>query len=398
MDRERNIMPDRIRERIERSEKLHLDRFQGCLVGGAAGDALGYAVEFMDWDQIRAKCGDEGISAYELDPETGLALVSDDTQMTLFTAAAMLIGTTRQHLRGVSGNPAGYAAYTYRDWLYTQDQTFADARGETWLSEVPELYAQRAPGNTCMSAIRAGCDGTMERPVNWSKGCGGVMRVAPVGLFYDNPEEMAMWAAECAALTHGHPLGYIPAAGLAYMTCRCAHEVRDGDPAVSRSVEGVARECAEALPRLFPEHPNAAAYAGKLVLRACDLAHGGSPDPDCIAQIGQGWVGEEALAIAVFSAVRHAGDFGAAIRSAANHSGDSDSTASICGNIVGAATGLSAIGEEWTRDLELRDVILEVARDLCDDCPMEEWEPYRDERWLSKYAEGGKIPRRRERR
>ena len=176
---------------------------------------------------------------------------------------------------------------------------------------------------------------------------------------------------------------------------KCAHEVRDGDPAVSRSVEGIARDCAETLPRLFPEHPNAAAYTGELILRACDLARSGSPDPDCIAQIGRGWVGEEALAIAVFSAVRHAGDFGAAIRSAANHSSDSDSTASICGNIVGAAAGLSAIGEEWTRDLELRDVILEVARDLCDDCPMEEWEPYRDERWLSKYAEGDKLKRRR---
>ena len=122
------------------------------------------------------------------------------------------------------------------------------------------------------------------------------------------------------------------------------------------------------------------AYAGELALRACELARGGSPDPDCIARIGQGWVGEEALAIAVLSAARHAGDFGAAIRSAANHSGDSDSTASICGNIVGAATGLSAIGEEWTRGPELCDVIMEVARDLCDDCPMEKWEPYRDER------------------
>ena len=89
--------------------------------------------------------------------------------------------------------------------------------------------------------------------------------------------------------------------------------------------------------------------------------------------------------------MRHADDFGAAISSAANHSGDSDSTASICGNIVGAARGLSSIGEEWTSCLELFDVIMETARDLCDDCPMEERGEYWDENWIYKYAEPGKL-------
>ena len=85
--------------------------------------------------------------------------------------------------------------------------------------------------------------------------------------------------------------------------------------------------------------------------------------------------------------------FGEAIRTAANHSGDSDSTASICGNIVGAMLGLKAIGAEWTEGLELRDVIMEVARDLCRKCPMEEWEPYRDAEWWAKYAGGEKLKR-----
>ena len=379
MARDKNAMPERLRERIEARERRFLDRFQGCLVGGAAGDALGYAVEFLDWDEIRASYGRSGITSYEYDPKSGLALVSDDTQMTLFTAAAVLVGTTRQHLRGISSNPAGYAAYTYRDWLHTQDRTFSDARGDTWLSEVPALYAVRAPGHTCMSAIREGCDGAMERPINHSKGCGGVMRVAPVGLFYNEPEHMAVWAAECAALTHGHPLGYIPAAGLAYIVCRCAYGISDDKSSPIRAIEGIVRECATALPRLFPDHPNASAYAADLLVRACDLANGNASDPDCIAQLGQGWVGEEALAIAAFSAVRHADDFGAAIRSAANHSGDSDSTAAICGNIVGAARGLSAIGEEWTRNLELFDVIMEVARDRS------------EEDWIYKYAEPEKL-------
>ena len=71
-----------------------LDKFKGCLLGGAAGDALGYAVEFLDEPGIVKKYGKNGITSYDL--SDGKALISDDTQMTLFTANGMLLGTTRE--------------------------------------------------------------------------------------------------------------------------------------------------------------------------------------------------------------------------------------------------------------------------------------------------------------
>ena len=40
----------------------------------------------------------------------------------------------------------------------------------------------RAPGNTCLSAVRAGVTGTVMHAINPSKGCGAVMRTAPIGL------------------------------------------------------------------------------------------------------------------------------------------------------------------------------------------------------------------------
>ncbi|MBR3385512.1 MAG: ADP-ribosylglycohydrolase family protein [Atopobiaceae bacterium] len=89
--------------------------------------------------------------------------------------------------------------------------------------------------------------------------------------------------------------------------------------------------------------------------------------------------------MAVFSALRHADDFGEAIISAANHDGDSDSTAAICGNIMGALLGIEAIDPEWD-DVELRDVILDVARDLCDRCQMTENGVYYDEAWTDRYC------------
>ena len=63
----------------------NIDKYRGCLLGGAAGDALGYAIEFDREEAIAARYGSRGIRDYQLD-ERGLAPFSDDTQMTLYTA------------------------------------------------------------------------------------------------------------------------------------------------------------------------------------------------------------------------------------------------------------------------------------------------------------------------
>ena len=163
-----------------------IDKYRGCLIGGAAGDALGYAVEFLNTDQIVRKFGASGITAYELD--NGIARVSDDTQMTLFTANGLLLGTTRGMMRGIMGEYRDYVACCYQDWLRTQDGALP-SQGEhhySWLINIPALFARRAPGNTCLSALRAGGKGTIEQPINHSKGCGGIMRAAPVGLYFGN--------------------------------------------------------------------------------------------------------------------------------------------------------------------------------------------------------------------
>ena len=70
-----------------------IDKFRRCLIGGAAGDALGYLVEFLDGKSIFQKYGKNGITEYSL--VNGVAEISDDTQMTLFTANGLLLGTTR---------------------------------------------------------------------------------------------------------------------------------------------------------------------------------------------------------------------------------------------------------------------------------------------------------------
>ena len=88
-------------------------------------------------------------------------------------------------------------------------------------------------------------------------------------------------------------------------------------------------------------------------------------DLAAIHKLGEGWVGEEAIAIAVYCAIRHEDDFEAAICAAVNHGGDSDSTGAICGNIMGAKLGYDAIPEYYKgENLELHDVICKIAEAL----------------------------------
>ena len=283
-----------------------IDKYRGCLIGGAAGDALGYAVEFLNTNQIVGKYGASGITAYELNDE--IAQISDDTQMTLFTANGLLLGTTRGMMRGVMGEYRLYVACCYQDWLRTQDEAFP-SQGEdhySWLINVPALFARRAPGNTCLSALHAGGKGTIEQPINHSKGCGGIMRVAPVGLYFGNKQtytqqQINRIGAEVAAITHGHELGYLPAAALVHIINLLAHH--DDIPLLAAVKDAMAA--------MGEQFANATHLDTLLALmqKAIDLASSQQPDIDAIRELGAGWVAEETLAIAIYCALKHANDF-----------------------------------------------------------------------------------------
>ena len=182
------------------------------LLGGAVGDAFGYEVEFDSISKIRTRFGASGIT--EPIPHDGKLIVSDDTQMTLFTLEGMLQALSKDDFSVKSCVDSIRLAYL--DWLGTQG---GSVRGKGWLAAQPEMHARRAPGNTCMSALSAGGNGSISHPINNSKGCGGVMRVAPIGLVSKGlkPEQTFQLAAEAAAFTHGHPSGYLSAGAMATM-------------------------------------------------------------------------------------------------------------------------------------------------------------------------------------
>ena len=146
-----------------------IDKYRGCLIGGAAGDALGYAVEFSREDQIAARYGAGGIRDYQLD-DRGLAPFSDDTQMTLYTANGLLHALTRGRLRGILGPLRDYVSGFYVEWSRTQTEPYPLADHSAWISALPGLFVPRAPGATCLSACAAGAHGCAgERARCWRR-------------------------------------------------------------------------------------------------------------------------------------------------------------------------------------------------------------------------------------
>ena len=378
-----------------------IDQIRGCLLGGAAGDALGYPIEFMSEKAIFSRYGKKGITRYELDPKLGKALISDDTQMTLFTANGLLAGETRSKMRGIAGPPRNYVAKAYQDWLLTQEMTFESyqkaeylsSQRTTWLLDIPELFARRAPGNTCLAALRNLRRRKQEiqdyilSPQNDSKGCGGVMRVAPAGLFQTySIEKLDYEGAQMAAITHGHSLGYMPGAVLTHMINRIVFpDPRDGESHEKRSLIEIILEARDMARELFKDDM----YLKKLIDaidKAIELSENQEEDLKNIHELGAGWVAEETLAIALYCSLRYQNDFSAGIISAVNHKGDSDSTGAVTGNILGAWLGYEQIEDKWKQDLELSEIILEIAGDISQGRRINEYSgPGEDPDWERKY-------------
>jgi ADP-ribosylglycohydrolase len=351
------------------------DRFLGCLLGGAVGDALGAPVEFMSRAAILGKFGPDGITDYA-PIYGGLGRITDDTQMTLFTAEGLLRAWVRGSLRGITSYH-GVTWRAYQRWLATQGARSLDelhlGPEPGWLFQQPELHDRRAPGNTCLSALRA-APSDEGFAINDSKGCGGVMRVAPVGLFHwsirqhHSARDTFRLGCELAALTHGHPTGQLTAGVLAVLI----RELTDG--------ASLPEALAVAKPMLREEKDHHETL--RAIELAENLAAGNVPSEEAIARLGEGWIAEEALAISLYCALV-ARDFRHGVILAVNHDGDSDSTGAITGNLLGARHGVDAIPAQWLDPLELREVISEIAEDL-HDFPLDGW-------WDDHDAKGRKV-------
>ena len=331
------------------------DRIRGSLVAGAIGDAWGYPVEFMSHETITSHYGECGIASLDIDDVIGKAVISDDTQMTLFTAIGLLNASQEQH------DYIDSILRAYIEWYYTQMWSPSLSQSQCFIADMPEFRVCRAPGNTCLSALYAITQGQVV--LNHSKGCGGVMRIAPIPLYaLAHPDKfddltVARLAGDVAMLTHKHPLGYIPAAFLAHLI----YNLVSAGVAMRSQFDLYVCKAFCAVKTLYPESLKEIAQFREMVGRAIDLTNTDLSDNEAIDTIGEGWVGDEAVAIAIYCVCKYFDNFKAAIIAAVNHDGDSDSTGAITGQIMGAIMGYDAIPNSCKEDLEMHLLIVDIA-------------------------------------
>ena len=280
-----------------------------------------------------------------------------------------------------------YMGDYYKEWLLTQKLSFGEynrskAKEQSWLMTVPELFSERAPGHTCLEAIANGM-GTVDNPPNNSKGCGGIMRIAPLALRYPNVNHAAidLEGAKVAALTHGHSLGYMPAAMLVHII----NSIISNDKEVDLRL--IVEDAVKTTQELF-EGDDHLEELITIISNALSLSKSKDNDLQNIHRLGEGWTAEETLAIAIYCCLRYPEDFSKAIITSVNHNGDSDSTGAVTGNIMGAIHGYDAIDEKWKAHIELKDVLTDMAAAIfCNNRGRTESNTD-DSYWKEKYTSG----------
>lgn len=360
----------------------HARRVLAVLAAGAAGDALGGVVEFDRIPQLTARYGPAGVTdAAALMAEEGRSTlpITDDTQLTLYVLDGLLEWIEWQNA-GQAADPSACVWLACLRWYATQRGSLPEGAPPApprWIDAHTELHVQRALGNACLSGLGRPVMGLPEDPHNPdSKGCGTVMRSAPYGMVPGlEDHHIVSFTHRGAVLSHGHPTAWVSSAAYALLVSALLRGA-DLQQALAHArtwmdtVEDDAAETIEALD------------AAVRLAAAPEAVEG---DPGALgrlpAELGEGWVAEEALAIAVYAALvaeRVSEDpeavLALALRIGVNHDGDSDSIASLAGQLLGARHGLAlfGVGEVDPRGAEAaaavphwiaeRDVVIEAAQ------------------------------------
>ncbi|MEV8317363.1 ADP-ribosylglycohydrolase family protein [Streptomyces sp. NPDC059900] len=325
-------------------------RVRGTLLGAAVGDALGAPVDSLSLDGIREAHGAEGLT--EPAPAHGRrGAVTAATQLTLFTVDGLI----RAQVRRDTGawHPPTDLHRAYRRWAATQSDWGPDERRKEdgWLAREEWLYSRRSPARACLMGFGDDTMGTLEAPKNPAeKGAEAVTRSAPFGLLVGwEPQLVLQLAVECAVQTHGHPNAYL-ASG--------AHTVLVHGLARGESLDGAIQRTLALLAARPGHQPVTDALK-----HALGAVRQGMPSPARVEELVGDGSAEGVLAGAVYCAlvgddIRHG------LRLAVNHGGASAAAGSLCGALLGALHGETALPPGWLTELEGRSTILELADDF----------------------------------
>ena len=327
------------------------EKLRGCLLLGALGDSIGYPIEFLSEAAI------DGI-AYKStlrfeDLITKNLVVSDDTQMTLFTLEALLS-------KPVDVIDAIYEYY--QDWMWTQNYasdpaTLFEGANVSKIRDEKALHYQRAPGFTCMSALESGLRGTLDFRINDSKGCGGVMRLSPIAIYYAydkkySIDEISMLGTKSSAITHGHDMSMLASYHLTNLLVRI---IRKSNKSLEENVKDSLSDTINELSSL-----NYVEDYKQLIEKSIELSKLNKNDRECIHELGEGWIAEEAVAIAIYASLKYSNKPKESLLCSVNHKGDSDSTGMITGNILGLYLDDILEFEDLFKKIDVYNIVLQL--------------------------------------
>ncbi|MFX1480244.1 MAG: ADP-ribosylglycohydrolase family protein [Promethearchaeota archaeon] len=307
---------------------LTAEKVEGIYWGIALGDALGMPVEFKSIEDIRGIYGNEGIQNL---PEK--AIWTDDTQMTIAVTKTLLRLGKVEQIKDLNEDTIGKTfAEEFMNWL--EDPGYAP--GITTTRSVIFL--------TSNGANKWRLSGS-----NDSKGCGTVMRAAPLGIWFadslsselssiDGPYHTLLSNVSKiqSEITHGHKAATAAALAGSYAVALAINGVSPED-----MIKPIEHYCNH----IHPEFENAMQRLKVSLIKRNDRTF--STDLEALRDIGEGWVGDEAFAMALYSAIQYPNDLKSCLRVSVNHDGDSDSVACIAGSILGAFHGISIIPNIW---------------------------------------------------
>lgn len=308
----------------ENNNQMDADKAKGIIFGLAIGDALGFPTEFMSLSTIKSKYGSSGIKDLQKAP----ALFSDDTQMSIAIAEALIkVGD-----RDIETVMAAVKD-KFIDWYHSPENN-------------------RAPGKTCLTGIE-----NMERGLHWSesgiarsKGCGSAMRSAPIGYLYQHdPEKLKEVAHASGICTHGHPTGDAACIGAAYL--------------VKLALDGISPD--KMIPEILDFISGISEEFDRAILKVEECLDW-EDEEKALDHLGEGRIGEEAIALALYYFLRYPNDYRKVVLRGANTNGDSDSIACIAGSVSGALLGIKAISKEWIKKIEKAEYLDGLAERLSD--------------------------------
>lgn len=353
-----------------------LSAWQGCLLGLAVGDAMGYPVDKKTWDEISGMYGPNGLLGYDL--ANGSADNTSYTQLAAFVYNGLLLGAIR-------GNPEKYGkfiALSLREWAKSQQFWGNAEKTFCWMAQVPEMRRRHCMDTSMLDALRRETLGTPEKPVFRSVFPGALTAAVAVGLAAEpgkmTKQQVGRYAAEAVAFTHGEPEAFLSGSFLAYVISGILQEPNAKLPDLYGKVcDLMEQQYAEKYPQVQT------ITAG--VKRAIALTKDAELSPLAAMTLLGCTTAAECVAGAVYATTIHMANFDEAMIVSVNHSGRSGCVGALTGAIMGAKLGVEALPEFYLESLETTKVLSELAKD---------WTQVRqvmkifDDSWDHKYVQG----------